>query len=42
MKLIDKKCYIEDWVDKGCQWFTFVYSIPLPNTLQITIILAIH
>lgn len=22
-----KKRYIVDWVDKGCQWFTSVYSI---------------
>lgn len=27
MKLIGKKRYIVDWVDKGCQWFTSVYSI---------------
>lgn len=27
MKLIGKKRYIVDWVDKGCQWFTYVYSI---------------
>ena len=24
---IGKKRYIVDWVDKGCQWFTSVYSI---------------
>jgi len=27
LKLIGKKRYIVDWVDKGCQWFTSVYSI---------------
>ena len=27
MKLISKKRYIVDWVDKGCQWFTSVYSL---------------
>ena len=27
LKLIGKKRYIADWVDKGCQWFTSVYSI---------------
>ena len=23
----DRQYYIVDWVDKGCQWFTSVYSI---------------
>ena len=27
LKLIGKKRYIVDLVDKGCQWFTSVYSI---------------